>query len=123
MSETDLIERLKLEARIHAGEATTANSTLYEIYQLCSGATGEKGSWNGAEPVRDALVIRDATIAGLRAELEDAIGLAAARVAELKAERDRLERNRDMWKGQCERQAAAMTALHGLSPKAQGPKP
>jgi len=35
-----------------------------------------------------------------------------ARVAELQAERDRFERNRDMWKGQCERQAEKLTALH-----------
>ena len=31
--------------------------------------------------------------------------------AELKAENERLERNRDMWKGQVERQAEEMTAL------------
>lgn len=55
-----LVERLKLEAQIHAGEAKAANSTLYEIYQLCSGATGEKGNWNGAAPVRAALSTAEA---------------------------------------------------------------
>lgn len=35
-------------------------------------------------------------------------------IAELEAERDRLERNRDMWKGQCERQAARLTPINAL---------
>lgn len=47
-----LSERLKQEAQIHAQEARTANSTIAEIYQACSGATGEPGNWHGAEPVR-----------------------------------------------------------------------
>lgn len=46
-----LAERLKLEAQVHAQEARTANSTIYEIYQAVSGATGEPGNWNGAQPV------------------------------------------------------------------------
>lgn len=33
-----------------------------------------------------------------------------AEVARLKAERDRIGRNRDMWKGQCERQAEQLAA-------------
>jgi hypothetical protein len=48
----DLSDRLKLEAQTHAQEARTANATIAEIYQLCTGGTGEPGSWNGAEPVR-----------------------------------------------------------------------
>lgn len=47
-----LCDRLKLEAQSHAQEARTANATIAEIYQLCTGATGEPGNWNGAEPVR-----------------------------------------------------------------------
>lgn len=46
------IEHLKQEAQIHAQEARTANATIAEIYQVCSGGTGEPGNWNGAEPVR-----------------------------------------------------------------------
>jgi len=49
----ELAERLKGEAEIHAQEARTANSTINEIYQVCSNATGEKGNWNGADPVRE----------------------------------------------------------------------
>ena len=49
---TALSESLKLEAQIHALEARTANATIYEIYRLCTGATGEPGNWSGAEPVR-----------------------------------------------------------------------
>lgn len=50
-----LAERLKMEAQIHAGEARTANATIAEIYQLCTGATGEPGNWHGAEPVREMI--------------------------------------------------------------------
>ncbi len=66
----ELAERLKLEAKIHAGEARGANHTIAEIYQLCTGATGEPGNWNGAEPVRAALAAKDAEIARLRDALE-----------------------------------------------------
>ena len=52
---TELSERLKLEAQIHAQEARTANATIAEIYQCVTGATGEPGTWNGAEPVRQRL--------------------------------------------------------------------
>lgn len=47
-----LIERLRLEAVMHAQEARTANATIAEIYQVCTVSTGEPGNWNGAEPVR-----------------------------------------------------------------------
>lgn len=67
-----LIERLKLEAQAHAGEARTANATIGEIYQAISGATGEPGNWNGAEPVRAYVAAKDATIARLRGALENA---------------------------------------------------
>lgn len=50
-----LVERLKLEAQAHAQEARTANATIAEIYQVCSGSTGEPGNWHGAEPVRAAI--------------------------------------------------------------------
>jgi len=43
----------------------------------------------------------------------DALDAALERVKVLEAERDRFERNRDMWKGQCERQAAALTTMRG----------
>jgi hypothetical protein len=62
----DLIDRLRLEAQIHAQEARTANATIAEIYQLCSGGKGEPGNWNGAEPVRALVAERDALAATLR---------------------------------------------------------
>lgn len=49
-----LLDGLKLEAQMHAQEARTANSTVYEIYQVVSGSTGEPGNWHGAEPVKEA---------------------------------------------------------------------
>lgn len=50
-----LIDRLRLEAQIHAGEARCHKATVHEAYQACSGATGEPGNWHGAEPIRKAL--------------------------------------------------------------------
>lgn len=61
MSDKDLIERLKMEAQIHAQEARTANATIAEIYQIVTGKTGEPGNWHGAEPVRKYIEeLRDA---------------------------------------------------------------
>lgn len=47
------IAALLQEAEIHAQESSTANATIYDIYQLCTGSTGEPGNWNGAKPVRE----------------------------------------------------------------------
>lgn len=58
-----LSERLKQEAQIHAQEARTANSTIAEIYQACSGATGEPGNWHGAEPVRRRIAELESALA------------------------------------------------------------
>lgn len=61
----DRCARLQLEAESHAMEARTANSTIREIYQACTGATGEPGTWNGAKPVVEK-------ITRLTAQLEEA---------------------------------------------------
>lgn len=66
-----LIDKLKLEAQIHAGEARCANSTIAEIYQAISGSTGEPGNWNGAEPVRAYIATKDAEIERLREALQE----------------------------------------------------
>jgi hypothetical protein len=50
----DLIDRLRLEAQIHAQEARAQRATVHEIYRLVTGGAGEPGDWNGAEPVRQA---------------------------------------------------------------------
>lgn len=65
-----LAERLKQEAQIHAQEARTANATIAEIYQLCTGATGEPGNWNGAEPVRALLAAKQEEVDRMREALE-----------------------------------------------------
>lgn len=74
-------DNLKLQARCHAQEARTANATIYESYQAITGARGEPGNWNGAEPVRALVAERDA----LRSQLEsmrEAEREACAQVAE-----------------------------------------
>ena len=76
-------EACKLQAQIWKQEATTANATIAEIYQLCTSKTGEPGNWNGAEPVRAAL-----TAAALSAISEPAAPLDA---------RDALTVLRDLW--------------------------
>lgn len=65
-----LADRLTLEAQVHAQEARTANSTIYEIYQVLSGSTGEPGTWNGAEPARKFVSAAQERIAELEGALE-----------------------------------------------------
>lgn len=60
-----LTETLKMQASCHAMEARGANATIHESYQAVTGATGEPGNWNGARPIKDALVTERA-----RTELE-----------------------------------------------------
>ena len=73
-----LADRLTLEAQAHASEARTANSTIYEIYQVLSGSTGEPGNWNGAEPARQFVTAAQARIA----ELERGIGVLLATIGD-----------------------------------------
>jgi hypothetical protein len=47
------------QAQIWKGEARCANHTIGQIYQLVTGATGEPGNWNGAEPVKALIAERD----------------------------------------------------------------
>lgn len=68
---TELAERLKLEAQGHASEAKTANSTIYEIYQVLSGGKGEPGNWNGAEPARRYVETAEAERDALRKALDE----------------------------------------------------
>lgn len=68
--DTDLIARLRAEAQCHAQEARTANATIAEIYQLCTGATGEPGNWHGAEPVRAKLESLTAALARAEQDAE-----------------------------------------------------
>lgn len=61
-------DNLKLQAQCHSMEARTQASTVNEIYQECTGKTGEPGNWSGAEPVRKAL--KDARNAALEEAAE-----------------------------------------------------
>lgn len=64
-----LIERLRLEAQTHAGEARCHKSTVHEAYQACTGATGEPGNWHGAEPIKTALASAKAALTAAEAEV------------------------------------------------------
>lgn len=75
----DLNDRLKLEAQCHAGEARCANSTIYEIYQVLTGATGEPGNWNGAEPARKYVAAQQATITALQERIKELEGALAGK--------------------------------------------
>lgn len=63
--------------------------------------------------------LRDPEFFSRTGEREDLLE-AAARISELEAERDRIERNRDMWKGQCERQAESLTTMRDLLTRVDG---
>lgn len=65
-----LAERMRQEAQAHAMEVRTANSTIYEIYQVVSGGKGEPGNWHGAEPVRAKLEALQRENAELREALK-----------------------------------------------------
>ena len=69
-------ERCKQEAIGHAQEARTANSTIYEIYQVLSGGKGEPGNWNGAEPARRYVEAAERSLSEARDKaLEEAAAL------------------------------------------------
>ena len=90
----DLVARLKLEAQGHAQEARTANATIAEIYQVCTGSTGEPGNWNGAEPVRQLAesraelleALQNAVAYGLPDEISDAAVTAIANATQQRKE-------------------------------------
>jgi len=64
-----LVARLRQEAEIHAGEARAHKASLHEAYQAVTGATGEPGNWNGAEPIRAFVSTARDRIAALEEEL------------------------------------------------------
>lgn len=71
----NLVDRLRLEAQIHAGEARGANATIHEAYQAVTEGKGEPGNWNGAVPIKEELARLRAQLTASRAECE---GLRAA---------------------------------------------
>lgn len=94
-------------------EAQRENARLTELFTVGMTLDGNLrvyGDWQSVRKAQEILAERDqlrAEIASLKTGYE-----AYERVnAELKAENERLERNRDMWKGQVERQAEELTAL------------
>lgn len=94
-------------------EAQRENARLTELFTVGMTLDGNLrvyGDWQSVRKAQEILAERDqlrAEVSGLRTGYE-----AYEQVnAELKAENERLERNRDMWKGQVERQAEELTAL------------
>lgn len=81
----DELDSVLVEARIHAQEARTANATIAEIYQVLTGATGEPGNWNGAEPARK-IMAELAMVRGERDRLREAVEM-NERVAQITAHR------------------------------------
>lgn len=59
-------DAIKLQAQGWSMEAKAQRGTVRDSYQAVSGAAGEPGDWNGAEPIRGIVAERDA----LRAELD-----------------------------------------------------
>lgn len=61
---------------------------------------------------RWAAVQPDAFLTGSIVQARNVLEMALHDIALLAADRDRIERNRDMWKGQVERQAERLTETH-----------
>jgi len=74
--------RLVLEAQIHSSEARTANHTIYSIYQAVTGAKGEPGNWNGAQPVVDYIQAAQSEIAKMREALKFVDGVITRNVVD-----------------------------------------
>lgn len=94
---------LRLQAQSWACEAKTANATINEGYQAITGATGEPGNWNGAEPVK-ALIARAQAAETKLATLTEALRLWDASVVL------RIENGKRSWKWSGARLQAAFEA-------------
>ena len=82
------IERLKaqrdaaiLQAQGWKAEAEAHKSTVHEAYQACTGANGEPGNWNGAQPVVNTLAEQAAELAKWKALAEMLAGALEACLA------------------------------------------
>lgn len=99
-------------------------------FRILSGAASESSSLNKSpdpHSIVERLELHAVCIAPLgsksgeeRWEAARALREAATIISDLQAERDRIERNRDMWKGQCERQAASLTTMRDLLTRVDG---
>jgi hypothetical protein len=56
-----------------------------------------------------------AVVGGSNAHAHNVLKMALQDIASLTAERDRIERNRDMWKEQCNRQADQLRGTRSLA--------
>ena len=66
----NLTDQLQQQAEGWAQEARTQKSSLHDAYQAVTGATGEPGDWNGAEPIKRAFTQQAEKIEALRKALE-----------------------------------------------------
>jgi hypothetical protein len=78
--------QLIIQAQSHKIEARAQRATVHEVNQAVSGATGEKGDWNGAVPVRD----RIAELTERAEKAEAKVKEQAKCIAELEARFNRL---------------------------------
>ena len=97
--EMGLVERLRNEA-LERELSTDARPLLSEAAAAIERLVAEP-----ANLLRVIADIREASGLGAKPMLSELAG----EIGKLKADRDRLECNRDMWKGQRERQAAELT--------------
>jgi hypothetical protein len=73
-------------------------------------------------PEEWAKVDAAAVVAGSNAQAHNVLKMALQDIASLTAERDRIERNRDMWREQCNRQADQLRGTRSL-PSQDGAAP
>jgi hypothetical protein len=65
-------------------------------------------------PEEWAMVDAAAVVAGSNAQAHNVLKMALQDISILTAERDRIERNRDMWKEQCNRQADQLRGTRSM---------
>ena len=71
-------------------------------------------------PEEWAKVDADAVVAGSAAQARNILKMALQDIARLSADRDRIERNRDMWKEQCNRQADQLRGTRSVTSQERG---
>lgn len=81
-------ERCETEAQQWKGEALAHKSSLHEAYQVLTGATGEPGNWNGAQPVREYVEAAEARISSLTEALEPFAATAEVDIGESETDED-----------------------------------
>jgi len=99
------------QERSHDGETRFTETPMTELELAARFVAAEIGV-NIFEIANRAAFAPIIVFSQIQARIGPTFEAMVAQIAKLQEELDRTLRNRDMWKGQCERQAAQLTELH-----------